>query len=107
MNGRYVPHGRPRPAAGAAPDAGGGSPDEIRERDTERVGQNEEVVEVGCAVGVLPAADALRVAVGSFSELFLGEAGGFAGGAELRTDGPAAGVYPVGRGVAVHPSKLE
>ena len=54
---------------------------------------------------VLPAADGLGVAADALTELLLGEADGLAGGAELRTDDPAAGEYPVGRGLAVHPIK--
>ena len=56
-------------------------------------------------MSVLPAGDGLGVAADELTELLLGEAGGFAGGAELRTDDPAAGEYPGGRALAVHPIK--
>ena len=57
-------------------------------------------------MSVLPPADALDVPVDSFAELLLGEADHLAGGANLRPDGPAAGEYPGGGWVEVHPPTL-
>ena len=84
----------------------GGSPDQIGERDTEGVGEDEKVVEVGRPMRVLPPADALGITAGAFTKLFLRKTGGLPGGAELSPDGPSAGEDPGGRGVAMHPTRF-
>lgn len=100
--------GRPSTRRQDAPlSPGGESPDDVCERHTEGVREDQEVVEVGCPMPVLPAADALHVAVDAFAELLLGEPSFSTRCAELHTDNPAAGNYPVGRLVAVHATKLE
>lgn len=83
------------PAAGASPDAGGGSSHQLGEFDVQGVGDEEEVDEVGDAVGVLPSDDRLAVASDAFGELFLGEAGVSASGPDTDPDLLLAGVYPV------------
>lgn len=88
-------------------DGRGLSAHEIGEGDREGVGDEKQVVEVGGPVAVLPAADALHVAVDEFGELYLGGAGFASGGADVRPDFPSAGEYPGGWWVGVHLSTLE
>lgn len=68
--------------------------------------EEQQVDEVGGAVGVLPADDGFAVAAYAFGELFLGESGVLACCAEVGPDVPLAGGYLVGEGVSWHPNKL-
>jgi hypothetical protein len=83
------------PAAGASPDAGGGSPHQLGEFDVQGVGDEEEVDEAGSTVCVLPSDDRLAVAADLLGELFLSEAGVSASGPDAGPDLLLAGVDPV------------
>lgn len=50
-----------RPAAGASPDAGGGSPDEVGERNTEGVSDTDQVVDQRTLMALLDPIDGLPV----------------------------------------------
>lgn len=65
----------------ALPRRCGGSPYEIREGDVEGVGEEQQVFQVGDAVGVLPAVDRPMLPTDFLAELGLGEIGAEAGGA--------------------------
>jgi hypothetical protein len=73
-------------------DGRGLSLHEVGERDAEGVREEEQVDEVGGAVGVFPSDDRLAVAADALGEFLLGEAGVSTGCADAVSDLPLAGV---------------
>lgn len=95
--GGQVTRGRTSPVDGR------GSPHQIRQRHTESVGDEQQVVQIRNSRSVLPPVDCPMIAADTFPELDLGEAGVVAGIAEAFPDLPAADGYPGGHGVEWHP----
>lgn len=89
-----------------SPWACGGSPHELGKRDVQGVSKEQQVLQVGHALCVLPSVDRSVVPADEFAELDLGEVRVQAGIPDACPDLPAAGVYPVGHGVEWHPATL-
>ena len=86
----------------------GGRPsvDQVPQRHTDRVRQEQQVLKVGDALRVLPAVDGAVVAADALAELELRKARVEACGAEALPDLPASGWHPVGHRVEWHPITL-
>lgn len=80
---------------------------EVAERDIERVGDKQQVREVGDTRRHLEPVDRLVVTADEFTKPHLGKLRVKAGGTDACPDIPAAGGYPVGQGVEWHSTTLE
>lgn len=75
---------------------GGPLPDEVGDREAERVGEQQQVCQVRLALGVLPPVDGAVFAADALGELGLGETGMKPCRPDARPDFPSAREQPFG-----------
>ena len=94
------------PAAGVPPSAGGGLLHQFVDRNANGVRDEQQVVQVGHALPVLPAVNRPVVAADEFAEPDLSQVGRDAGGSDPIPDLPAPSEDPGGFGIEWHPPTL-
>ncbi len=108
MNGRpYAPvRGGLGPPSVSVARADGGSTHEIRERNTEHVSDEQQMIQERRICALLNPVDGFAVEAGELAESLLAELGSVAGSSDVGPDLAAAGEDPGGQRIGWHPYTL-